>query len=188
MAFSFFFFFFFFFFMAFNIVWRIHRNWAKKLIFRLIRFRPFYVLWLRPQLFPKLKILWKYITVTNFISITFAVANLKILKILHSDSVSMKWPFLVRVGGVWGVGGIWNLIPPPNMVTFCWFFHHRYYSIRQKRIWKIFWELKFLRKQDVPKVYTFDPSLTNRFPLDMAEIEQSKCFNRSRKKVHECRI
>ena len=105
--FLFFFFFFLFFvlfcfFMAFNIVWRIRRNWAKKLIFWLIRFRAFYVLWLRPQLFPKLKILWKYITVTNFISITFAVAKLKILKILHSDSVSMKWPFLVRVGGVWG--------------------------------------------------------------------------------------
>ena len=106
-----FFCFFLFCFMAFNTVWRILRNIAKKLILWLIRFRFFYVLWLRPQLFPKLKILWKYITVMNFISITLAVANLKILKVLHSDSVSMKWPFLVRVGGVWGWVGFETYSP-----------------------------------------------------------------------------
>ena len=44
----------------------------------------------------------------------------------------------------------------------------------RKSVLRIFEKFKFLRKQEIPKVCTFDLTLTHRFFLKMAEIEQNK--------------
>ena len=66
---------------------------------------------------------WRYIIVVSLVCIAFVVVKLKMLKVLHTDPTSRKWPFL---------GGFWTL-SPPNMVQYCWNSHQGSCSFKQKK-------------------------------------------------------
>ena len=74
------------------------KNKGKKLIIWLIlwsfSFTPSYDLWIIPQFFVKLKVLFIYIIVACFTSVAFVVGKLKILKVFHTDSASTKWSLI----------------------------------------------------------------------------------------------
>ena len=66
----------------------------------------------------------------SFIFIAFLVVKLKNLKCFRGDGASMKWPIFER----------FRALSLPNVVRFCWNFHHSYYSRRVRHCLKNFFE------------------------------------------------
>ena len=91
--------------ISYDFYWSIKKrsNWAKKPVFWLILsfflFMPFFTVRVTPQDLAKWETLLRYISVVGFINIAFVDVKLKIFKLFHIDSASMKWPLFVGVLG-----------------------------------------------------------------------------------------
>ena len=148
----------------------------KKLFFWLIfgdfSFTPSYALWVRPQSFAKLKVLWKYIIVVSFMGTEFPVVKLKSFKFLsHQFSIHETIPF----GGSFG----------PNSPKYCpiliIFSPEVLFKERKSVNLRIFKKFRFLRKREIPNFTVFVQlwpppfphahALPPGFSLKMAEIE-----------------
>ena len=99
----------------------------------------------------------------KFISIAFVAAKLK--------TFSFSYRFSIHEMALFGF-----FLEPysPKYKDFVEIFTWCSIQTDKKYVLKIFEKFDFLQKTDVPKVCTFGPTLTPRFPLKMAGIEKSK--------------
>ena len=79
----------------------------------------------------------------------------------------------------WAHFGRFGAITPVNNVRESWNFDHRDSSLLYKCHLNNFENLKFLQRQDVPKIWAFRPTLTPIYPLKMAKIKNSHWLTRS---------
>ena len=111
-------------FTIFIVLLKNGRNWASKLIFCLtlrgLLFTLSYDLRVTLQVSFIIKASWSSIIVVSLISIAFVDAKLQVFKGFHTDSASMKWPFL----GEKGEGC--RTLSPPKRVWFWLKFQQRY--------------------------------------------------------------
>ena len=78
----------------------------------------------------------------------------------------------------WARFGRFGAITPVHNVRESWNFDHRDSSLLYKCHLKSFENLKFLQRQDVPKIWAFRPTLTPIYPLKMAKIKNSHWLTR----------
>ena len=100
----------------------------------------------------------------------FLDTKFKLLRICCSQLYSEETIVFLCWRPCWAHFGRSGAITPVNNVRLSWNFDHKESSLLYKCHLKSFENLKFLQRQDIPKIWAFGPTLTPIYPQKMAKI------------------
>ena len=109
----------------------------------------------------------------------FLDTKFKLLRICCSQLYSEETIVFLCWRPCWAHFGRFGAITPVNNVRLSWNFDHKESSLLYKCHLKSFENLKFLQRQDIPKIWAFGPTLTPIYPQKMAKIRYSHWLSRS---------